>query len=158
MADLSESAVGYKIQSLAAHVLLRLDYQILEINSTGHPDIVASKDGREYRFEIEAEVKGPRLRKLTEADFASLIKTPGVTGFFALAIHVPEPRWILVSAQTLSRRLWGSPRSLLEAIGDKSLSAEWTDEYTRIINDQWRWIKHASYSAVRDKALLGNSL
>lgn len=158
IAELSDSALGFKVQALAAHVLLRLGYQIAEINNSGHPDIVASKDGTEYRFEVEVEVKGPRLRKLTEADFDSLTGSPGAIGYFALAIHIPEPRWVLVSADTLSRRVGSNPRSLLEAISDKSFSAAWTDEYTQIIRNQWRWIKHASYSAICDRAYVGHPL
>ena len=154
-ADLSDSALGYKIQALAAHVLLRLDYRIVEINRSGHPDIVAIRDGREFRFEIEAEVKGPRSRKLTDADFDSLTNMPGVTGYYALAINIPDPRWVVVSAQKLSRRVRGSPRSLLEALSDKSLSVAWTDEYTRLICDEWRRIKFASYAALCERALRG---
>lgn len=155
---LSDSALGYKIQALAAHVLVRLDYRIIEINRSGHPDIVASRSGREFRFEVEAEVRGPRLRKLTDADFDSLTSMPGASGYYALAINVPEPRWVLVSAEKLSRRVRSSPRSLLEAISDKSLSATWTDEYTELISNEWRWIKFASYSALCERALVGHAL
>ena len=63
--EASATAFGYKIQAIAAHVLLRLDYRIVKVNRTGHPDIVSTKNGKEFRFEIEAEVVGPRTRKLT---------------------------------------------------------------------------------------------
>ena len=53
------SGFGYKIQALAAHVLVRLGYRVKEVNSSGHPDIAAARNGREFRFEIEAEVAGP---------------------------------------------------------------------------------------------------
>ena len=156
--DLSDSAFGYKIQALAAHVLLRLDYQIIEVNSSGHPDIVASRDGREFRFEVEAEVGGPRLRKLTDADIVSLTNMPGVTGYYALAISVPAPRWVLVSAQKLTRRERSSPRVLLEALSDKVLSAAWTQEYTQLICNEWRQIKLASFAVLCERALTGRSL
>ena len=113
--DLSESAFGFKVQALAGHVLLRLGYQIVEINSSGHPDIVARRDGKTFCFEVEAEVSAPRLRKLTDADFASLMNASGVTGYYALAIRVPKPRWVVVPAAKLSRRVRGSPKALLEA-------------------------------------------
>ena len=58
--SISPSEFGYKIQALAAHVLLRLGYRIDSINQSGHPDIVAVRNGGEFRFEVEAEVTGPR--------------------------------------------------------------------------------------------------
>lgn len=155
---LSGPAFGFKVQALAAHVLLRLDYQILGVNSSGHPDIVAYRDGTEFRFEVEAEVSGRHLRKLTDADLDSLTDMPGVIGYYALAISVPAPKWVLVSAQKLARRARSSPRSLLEALSDKLLSEAWTDEYTRLICNEWRWIKLASYAALCERALAGHSL
>ena len=81
---------GYKIQALAAHVLLRLDCQVQEINQYGHPDIVATRDAEELRFEIEAEVGGPRLRQLTNQDFASLIDSSGAVGYLCLGYQFPH--------------------------------------------------------------------
>ena len=86
------SEFGYKVQALAAHVLLRLDCQVQEINQYGHPDITATRGMEELRFEIEAEVSGPRPRQLTNEDFASLIDSSGAVGYFALAISFPSPR------------------------------------------------------------------
>ena len=51
---------GYKIQALAAHVLLGLNHRVVEVNHKGHPDIVGVKDGQEFRFEVEAEIIGQR--------------------------------------------------------------------------------------------------
>ena len=83
---------GLKIQAVAAHVLLRLDYRITEVNQPGHPDITAIRDGTEYRFEVEAEFIRPTPRKLTEADFASLVGIPGAVGYYARAVRLPAPR------------------------------------------------------------------
>ena len=41
--SISPVEFGYKVQALAAHVLLRLDYRVEEINRSGHPDIVATR-------------------------------------------------------------------------------------------------------------------
>ena len=40
---ISSGKFGYKVQALAAHVLLRLNFQIEEINQSGHPDIIATR-------------------------------------------------------------------------------------------------------------------
>lgn len=156
--DLSESAFGFKVQALAGHVLLRLGYQIVEINSSGHPDIVARRDGKTFCFEVEAEVSAPRLRKLTDADFAPLMNASGVTGYYALAIRVPKPRWVVLPAAKLSRRVRGSPKALLEALSDKALSAAWTYEYVKLLCIACRQIKLASFNALRERALAGRSV
>ena len=72
LSTMTASEFGYKVQVLAAHVLSRLGYGIDAINQSGHPDLVAAKDGREFCFEVEAEVERPRMRWLTEADLKSL--------------------------------------------------------------------------------------
>ena len=156
--DISPGEFGYKIQALAAHVLLRLGYKINEVNQSGHPDIVATKDGREFRFEVEAEVIGPRSRKLTDADFASLTESSNVVGYYALAISFPTPYWVLVPASKLIRRKFPSSDMLLEALSDKAYSGKWTYEYIQLLQSACRQIKLASFRDRRKMALAGRSL
>ena len=68
---------------------LRLNCPVKKINQFGHPDIVAARGTEELRFEIEAEVSGPRPRQLTDEDFASLIDSSGAVGYFALGYQLP---------------------------------------------------------------------
>ena len=156
--SLSESAFGFKVQALAGHVLLRLGYRIDEINNSGHPDIVARRDGRIFYFEVEVEAGATRLRKLTDADLASLIDTPGVIGYYALAISTPTPRWVLVPAAKLTSRARSSPKALLEALSDKPVSAAWTCEYVQLLSVACRQIKLASFNALCKRALAGRSM
>ena len=156
----SVSAVefGYKIQAVAAHILLRLGYRIEAVNRAGHPDIVAIREGREFRFEVEAEAFGPRPRQLTAADFASLTEAPNIVGYYALAISFPKPCWILVPASKLVRRTRPSANMLLEALSDKEYSAEWTREYVRLLQNACRQIRLASFSDLCKMALEGHGL
>ena len=149
---------GYKIQALASHVLLRLGYRIEAVNRAGHPDIVAIRGGREFRFEVEAEAFGPRPRQLTDADFASLIETPNIVGYYALAISCPKPCWILVPASKLVCRTRPSANMLLEALSDKEYSAEWTREYVGLLQNACRQIRLASFSNLCEMALEGHGL
>ena len=157
---LSISAVqfGYKIQALGAHVLLRLGYDIVAVNSSGHPDIVAIKGGKEIRFEVEAEVTGPRLRMLKDADFKSLISGPNVIGYYALAVSFPTPYWVLVPASRLFDRNLPAANVLLEALSDRQYSAEWTREYRRLLHGACRQIRLASFNDLSRMALAGLSL
>lgn len=155
--SVSPSEFGYKVQALAAHVLLRLGYRVEAINRTGHPDIVAIGGTDELLFEIEAEVLGPRPRQLTDEDLASLIDSPGVEGYFGLAISFPTPRWVLVPASRLIGRK-PSHNVLLEALSDKGFSDAWTTEYVSLLNSECRRIVRASFSYLCDRALEGRSL
>ncbi len=156
--DISPSEFGYKIQALAAHVLLRLNYRVDEVNPSGHPDIVATKEGREFRFEVEAEVIGPRPHKLTDADFAMLTETSNVVGYYALAISFPKPYWVLVPATKLIRRNFPSSNMLLEALSDKACSEEWTYEYVQLLHSACRQIRLASFSYLSQMAIAGHRL
>ncbi len=151
------SEFGYKVQALAAHVLLRLDCQVQEINQYGHPDITATRGMEELRFEIEAEVSGPRPRQLTNEDFASLIDSSGAVGYFALAISFPSPRWIVVPAERLKDRR-PSSNVLLEALSDRNLSGAWTFEYLDLLHKECRRIRRASFGTLCARALAGKGL
>ena len=151
-------AFGYKIQAIAAHVLLGLDYRIVSVKRSGHPDIISFKDGKEFRFEIEAEVVGSYKRSLTEEDFDSLIRGPRVAGYFALAVNSPWPYWVVVPASELVHRKRPVGNAVLEALSDIEYSAAWTDEYTRLLQGSCREIRRASFARLRQMALDGHRL
>ena len=155
--SISAAEFGYRVQAIAAHVLLRLNCRVTEINQWGHPDIVAIRGAEELRFEIEAEVSGPRPRQLTDEDFASLLDSSWAVGYFALAIAFPTPRWIVVPAEHLKDRR-PSSNILLEALSDRDFSNAWTSEYLKMLNDQCRRLQRASFAALRERALLGRGL
>lgn len=154
----SSSNVGNIVQTLASHVLLRLHYQVVEDNPSGHPDIIATRnDVGEVRLEVEAEAVGTHPRQLTTEDFDSLVGIPGVVGYFALAVLNPTPHWILVPAERLmGRRRYSN--ALLRALRDKQFSDDWTYQYVRLINDECRRILSSSSGELRRRALNGNGL
>ena len=139
-------------------MLLRLGHRIEAINPTGHPDIVAVRGGAEFLFEVEAEVSGPRLRKLEEADFEALAGGTNAAGYYALAIGFPKPYWIVVPAPKLLGRRYSSTNMLLEALSDKELSAEWTREYQSLLQSACQQITLASFEHLSQLALAGRSL
>ena len=158
---LSESTAvefGYKMQALAAHVLLRLGYRIKEVNQSGHPDITAFRDGSEYRFEIEAQVSYPRPRQLEAADIESLADVPDGFGYYALAISFPKPYWVVVPVFKLADRKHPSSNVLLEALSDKQYSAEWTAEYWDMLSASCHEITITSFSRLSELAVSGNRL
>ena len=155
--SVSPAEFGYRVQALAAHILLRLEYRVEEINRSGHPDIVATRGVVELRFEIEAEVVDSRPRQLTEDDFASLVEVSGASGYFALAVNFPTPRWILVPAERLVGRK-PSSNVLLESLSDREFSDAWTNEYINLLNEECRRIRRTSFRTLCERALAGRGL
>ena len=155
--ETSTGEFGYKIQALAAHVLLRLNHRVVEVNHKGHPDVVSVKDGQEFRFEVEAEVIGSKKRILTSSDFDGLIGA-GVVGYFALAVSFPRPYWVLVPAQRLVRRDSPAGNALLEALSDKAFSSDWTHEYLSLIGRSCREMLDRSFDQLVRRATAGRAL
>ncbi len=153
----SPGEFGYKIQALAAHVLVGLNHRVVAVNPRGHPDVVSVKDGQEFRFEVEAEVVGVRRRMLTSSDFAGLT-SPGVLGYFALGVSFPRPYWVLVPAHCLARRKRPAGHALLEALSDKRVSSEWTHQYLSLIGRSCRQILDRSFDQLVQRAIAGRAL
>ena len=153
----SPAEFGYKVQALAAHVLLRLNFRVEKVNPSGHPDIVATRGMEKLHFEVEAEVVGPRPRQLTKEDFDALTGLPGGVGYLALAISFPAPRWVVVPAERLKHRK-PSSNVLLEALSDSEFSYAWTYAYTEMLNQECRRIRRASFRELCERALLGHGL
>lgn len=154
----SESTFGYKMQAVAAHVLLRLGYRIEEIKQSGHPDITAFKRGREYRFEIEAQVGKPHPHQLETADIDTLMATPGGFGYYALAVSLPNPYWIVVPVSNLAGRRRPPNNVLLEILSDRNFSAEWNAEYRDMLGASCRRITIASFRRLSELAVSGRGL
>ena len=155
--ETSTGEFGYKIQAIAAHVLVTLSHRVVEVNNSGHPDIVSHKDGREFRFEVEAEVTGSRKHMLTRSDFEGLIGA-GIFGYFALAVSFPRPYWVLVPARLLVRRNLPAGNALLKALSDKSFSSDWTREYLSLIGRSCSEILDRSFDQLVRRAKDGRAL
>ena len=153
--SVSSTEFGYKVQALAAHVLLRLNFKVEEVNRSGHPDIVATRGIDRLHFEIEAEVAGPRPRKLTEDDFSALTELSGGIGYFALAVSFPTPRWIVVQADRLKHRKRSSNVVLLEALSDKEFSKAWTCAYIELLRQDCCRIRRSSFRKLCERATSG---
>lgn len=152
--SVSPSQFGYKVQALAAHVLVRLEFQVEQVNRSGHPDIVATSGMDRMNFEVEAQFGRPRRRQLTKDDFSALTDVPGGLGYFALAIGFPTPRWVVVPADRLKRRNACS-NVLLEALSDSEFSEAWTSAYIELLKQKCGRIRRASFGTLCERALSG---
>lgn len=153
----SAAEFGYKVQALAAHVLLALNHEVVEVNQRGHPDVVSVKDGEVFGFEIEAEVVGGAKRRPTSSDFDALMATD-LRGYFALAVSFPRPYWVVVPAWRLMRRRLPAGNVLLEALSDKGFSSNWTREYLSMISRSCEQVSDRSFEQLVRRAITGRHL
>ena len=84
---------------------------------------------------------------------ASLIELRGIVGSYALAVSIPTLHWLLIPTARLVPRIRGSPKVLIEALSDKTVSEVWTYEYGRLLCEAYRQIKLASFKALSERAL-----
>lgn len=155
----SASEFGFIIQGLAAHILLRLGAGVLEINSSGHPDIVAEYSTHIVRYEIEADMGGYRDRLLTQADINSLSpKKPTDKGYFALALCGPYPSWVLLDYSVIRRRTIRTSPIVLRTLSDKQASDLWTKEFISLILRNQKNLKLFSFDYLCRLAIEGRPL
>lgn len=152
-----DAEFGFKMQAIAAHILLRSGHNVLEVNRIGHPDIVSVKDGVEYRFEVEAEVRGHRKRMLEVTDFAGLTAMDAV-GYFALAVSFPRPYWVVVPVRELKGRRGPSGNAILDALRDANLSDAWTDSYLDLLATSCDVLRKRSFKQLARRAVEGHAL
>jgi hypothetical protein len=154
------SEFGFRIQGLAAHVLLRLGAQVLEVNSQGHPDIVAETERGSIRVEVEADIHGSRPRLLTIEDLDGIAPQKTIDkGYFALALCGPYPQWLLVEHSRLLRR-HGTPASpaILKALSDAEASEQWTSEFIKLLLTHCQHLPVYSFDLLARRALEGRPL
>lgn len=154
------SEFGFRIQGLAAHVLLRLGARVLQVNSQGHPDIFAETGIGSIRVEVEADIHGYRPRLLTEEDLDGIAPRKITDkGYFALALCGPYPRWLLVDHSRLHRR-HDTPASpaILKALSDVEASEQWTSEFITLLLTHCQHLLAYSFDLLARRALEGRPL
>lgn len=154
------SELGFRIQGLAAHVLLRLGARVLQINSQGHPDIVAEVERGLVRIEVEAAIHGTRARAPTEEDLDAIAPHSSTDkGYFAVALCGPYPRWLLVEYERLRRR-HGTPASpaILQALADTEASEQWTAEFVELLVNHCTRLPFFSFDFLARRAKEGRPL
>jgi len=150
---------GYRVQGLAAHVLLRLGEQPTIINASGHPDIVATSASGEVRLEIEADLGSHGARNPTVDDLSALRpRTAADSGFFAYLVAGPKLRWLLVPYEALVERRRPIPIAIAAALADREKSAVWTDTMNSLVCQHQERLWYLSFSALTRRALSGKGL
>jgi hypothetical protein len=138
--------MGFRIQGIAAHILLAMGYSILEIKSSSHPDIIARNKIGITRVEVEANIQGIGTHLPLPADIASLLpQVYGDRGLFAISICSPLPKWIVIDYNKFQGKKNKLPISVLEALSNKELSNEWSQLFIKILTINSSHLKYFSF-------------
>lgn len=153
------SEFGYRVQGLAAHVLLRLGATVLDVKASGHPDITAQDDQGIMRIEVEADTGSSRERQLTGADYVGMASDRrGDRGYFALLLMGPRVRWVITPLENLSVRSKPLPISTVTSLADVQLSFAWTEAMVSIVVEHYEKIWFYSFDSLRQRSLNGQVL
>lgn len=150
---------GLVVQTLFAHVLLRLGGHVLDIKNPGHPDIRAILAGQMYNIEVEAPKRKAWPRQLEQGDLDVLqVSGEGEHGYFCVLDCGPPVEWSCVDVASLGRRADGKLRmSLLRGYSDRELSEDCTAEFCRLVIREARTLRQLTYNQLRQEALSGRS-
>lgn len=159
-----DAEFGYRMQAMFAHVLLRLEATILDINAQGHPDILALFGECETSFQVKTSVHSSAHTtfELKAADFAGINQTNNTfrgEGYLAFLDCAEPTRWILVP-RVRAKLLIGTPCHIatLQANSDVIFSRACTEQFTLILFEKRMRLRTLSYSILRRRALRGECL
>lgn len=134
LAEVGPVEMGFRMQGLAAHIVLAQGYQITEIKSSGHPDLVAQGEGGVIRVEVEADTRGIGVHLPEPDDLIALrAHSPGDRGYFAVAVCSPLPKWIVVDSCRLEDRKAKLFLPLLDALSNREQSDDWSELFEQIV-------------------------
>jgi hypothetical protein len=154
--ECGDSEFGYRMQALFAHVLMRIGCRVHEINTRGHPDILATRGDRQVFVQVKTVLHSSAgtVFGLSPTDLAGISKLGRRDGFLAVLDCAEPARWILVSSDRAATLTTGSVRiATLVAVSERTMSADCTEEFGEIVRSHTTDLCDLSYGLLRDRAL-----
>ena len=142
------SRIGYLVQGLFAHTLLRMKRVLVRNEPTGHPDIVSRSAHTESRFEVSL-ISVPY--RVDPDDLAAIAPTgPDIDGFLAVLDHNFPMRWLLLPHDQALRVGARSVYSFeLEIRSCAALSSEVTAVFAELIRDNKNRLRNLDFGLLR---------
>jgi hypothetical protein len=154
LSEVGPVEMGFRIQGLAAQIILALGYRVLEVKSSGHPDLVAQAAMGIVRVEIEADTMGSGVHLPEPKDLTALCpQSPGDEGYFAIAICSLFPRWIVIDSNRLVDRKTKLVLPLLESLSNREQSEIWSELFEQLILDYGNRLVDFSFTWLVEQAL-----
>ena len=154
LADVGPIEMGFRVQGLAAHIVLALGYRVTEVKSSGHPDLTAQGELGIVRVEVEADTMGIGIHLPGSDDLAALrARSSYDQGYFAVAICSPLPRWIVVDSYRLEDRKAKLTLPLLDALCNREQSEEWSGLFEQLVLVHAHHVGDFSFEWLAEQAL-----
>jgi hypothetical protein len=152
---------GYRMQALFAHVLMRLDWQIIEVNAQGHPDVLASMADQEALFQVKTVLHrtANSMVELSKDDVGGITAAGRRAGWFAILDCAAPARWNVLT-NSRAARLLGKPIyvATLRANSDTAMSIDCNDHFGEIILANSSRLSNLGYAVLRQRALAHDGL
>jgi hypothetical protein len=156
-----DAEFGYRVQALFAHIVMRLGWNVVEINAQGHPDIRARIRDHELLIQVKSvshRTSGSMI-ELSSSDVAGIAALGRRSGWFVVLDCAPPVEWIVVTG---SRAKWllGKPIYLpmLRANSDALVSADCNEYFGEIVSANRARLPNLTYGVLRRRALSHNGL
>jgi hypothetical protein len=156
-----DSEFGYRMQALFAHVILRLNGRVIEINAQGHPDIRAWLGRRELLIQVKTfwHRYPTSVFELSTEDVGGIQATGEREGILAVLDCAVPVRWNVVPAdRAASLTGFAIPAATLRADSNRSLSEDCTAEFLGIVLNTGDKLRNLTYRLLRRRALRGESI
>ena len=154
---IGNSEFGYRVQAMFANLLVRLGWAVVEINSQGHPDILAHQGERRLLVEVEF-VPEFRRKHVVKQDDLDGTRVPDLysKGYLALLNLAPPVSWFLLDTDLLRGRGAGTFLLVtLRALADQHLSKECSQEFIGFVNGHQSELQNLSFHTLCDRAMDG---
>jgi hypothetical protein len=152
---------GYRMQALFAHILMKKEWNIVEVNAQGHPDIRAERGGESLLVQVKSVGhRSPNsLITLSKDDVDGIAALGNRGGWFAALDQASPVQWIIVTRDTASRLL-GRPLHLstLLANSDAIVSDECNRSFYDLILLHRNRLPQLTYGILRRRALSQDEL
>lgn len=157
-AQIGDIEFGYRAQGLFAHVLNRIGAVVQEIRHQGHPDIIATVEGRFTRFEVEVASTGDRAHTVKNDDLVSIKPVRDTDGGFLAILDALHPvRWAVIEHSRIRKRLGRWPMTTLHALADLDLSRECTTAFCEILSENDQRLESLTFHLLCDRVLRGRA-
>lgn len=156
-----DSEFGYRMQALFAHVILRLNGQVSEINAQGHPDIRARLGRRELLIQVKTfwHRSPTSMFELSSEDIAGIRAVGEREGVLAVLDCAVPVRWNVVPADRAASFIGSSVHAAtLRADSNQALSADCTEEFISMVMNAGERFRNFTYGVLRRRALRGESI
>lgn len=148
---------GLLVQGLFAHTLLRLGARIQDIKPQGHPDLICTIRGENWKVEV-AVMNIPYFIDAKDLEGIQP-RGSGWRGFLALLYCGPPLWWLLLPYEAIWKRSGQRLYPLeLKILSDHYLSSQCSECFSLLLLENQERLENLGFTLLREWALAGHGI